>query len=106
LVSIVGGGFCLTRAQTFGRFLHYVTQSTVNPKNAVLIKRKCQTHTRGRGLNAAHQEQSALCSSGLRSGIRSRSRKESEVFWWSPSRIFCPTPTAEVQLNHFLTSHS
>jgi len=32
--------------------------------------------------------------------------EESEVFGWSrsriPSRIFCPTPTPDVQLDHFL----
>ena len=48
---------------------------------------------------------------GLRSRIWSRSRKESEVFVWSRSpipnntgnrsRIFCPTPTPDVQLDHF-----
>jgi len=41
-----------------------------------------------------------------------RSRKESEVFRWSrsgipsntgsPSRIFCATPTPDVQFDHFL----
>jgi len=40
----------------------------------------------------------------LWSGLRSR--KESEVFGWSQSRIFhptfYPTLTTEVQLNHFL----
>jgi len=45
-----------------------------------------------------------------KSGLRSRSRKESEVFGWSRSRIpnntgseiFCPTPTPDVQLDHLL----
>ena len=54
------------------------------------------------------------CKAGLRS--RSRSCKVSEVFGWCRSRIpdnsrssslcrsriFCPTPTPEVQLDHFL----
>ena len=45
-------------------------------------------------------------------GLRSRSRKESEFFGWSRSRIpdntgsrsriFLPTPTPNVQLDHFL----
>ena len=49
---------------------------------------------------------------GLRIRSRSRSRKVSKVFGWSwsrfpnntgsRSRIFCPTPTLEVQLDHFL----
>ena len=50
----------------------------------------------------------------LQPGLPSRSRKESEVFGWSRiripnntrsgrrSRIFCPTPTPVVQLDHFL----
>ena len=49
-----------------------------------------------------------LPGSGSRS--RSRRRKDSEVFGWSripdntgsESRIFCPTPTPDVQLDHFL----
>ena len=31
-----------------------------------------------------------------------RSRKQSEVFGWGRSRIFRPTPTAEVELDHLL----
>jgi len=48
----------------------------------------------------------------LKPGLPSRSRKESEVFGWNRSRIpdntgsrswiFCPTPTPDVQLDHFL----
>ena len=44
-------------------------------------------------------------------GLWSQSRKESDVFGWSRSRIpnntgsrsrvFCPTPTLDVQLDHF-----
>jgi len=47
---------------------------------------------------------------GLVAGLWSRSRKESEVFEWSRSRIpnntrsrsFRPTPTPDVQLDYFL----
>ena len=61
----------------------------------------------------------ALCSvsviagnkASLQAGLRSRSRKESEIFGWSRSRIpdntgsrsrfFCRTPTPDVQFDHF-----